>query len=213
MHRSTAIVLGILTTLALFGGTGCQSSGGAAGWVDLFNGKDTCGWVNASPEQPMSWTVTDGLLTNAPQAGKRGVDIHSEQMFDDFELHTEFKLPENSNSGIYLRGRYEVQINSHAGPLSQESMGGVYSLHTPTELASHPWDQWQIFDIRLVGTTLTVVLNGKTILDQMDLPNATPGGTDRFKDTSKPGPIYIQGDHGPIAFRAIRIRPIAAAAK
>lgn len=180
----------------------------ADGWIDLFNGKDLAGWTLRDPNHHNSWSVKDGILTNVPHAEKHGVDIYSDAMFDDFELHVEFKVPKDSNSGVYLRGRYEVQINSYDGKLDGGSMGAIYGQHTPSEAASLPWDQWQTYDVTLVGRNVTVKLNGKTVIDNVKLTGITGGVMDQFRDETKPGPIMLQGDHGVVMFRCVRIKPL-----
>lgn len=197
--------------IAALAGAGCQTTSGP-GWIELFNGKDLAGWTPRNQTQWYSWKVVDGILVNQPDPQKGGVDIYSDAMLDDFDLHTEFKVPPNSNSGVYLRGRYEIQINSHSGPLDAGAMGAIYSLYAPSENASKPWDEWQVFDATIVGKTVTVKLNGKTIIDKKDLPHITGGTMREFADPSKPGPIMLQGDHGPIRFRTVRVRPIPKAA-
>jgi len=126
--------IGIVALAALVGGAGCQTAGNP-GWIELFNGRDLAGWTPRNHTQWFSWKVVDGLLVNEPHPRKGGVDIYSTAMFDDFELHTEFMVPPDSNSGVYLRGRYEIQINSYSRELNKDGMGAIYSLHAPSEYA------------------------------------------------------------------------------
>jgi len=169
--------------------------------IALFNGKDLSGW-KASNEQN-NWEVKDGILSNA----KAGANLITEQKFDDFKLQVEFRYPAGSNSGIYLRGRYELQIedspkDQHPGPLY---FGAIYGFLSPNEMAALGPNEWQTYDVTLVGRLVTVVANGKTIISNQEIPGITGGALDSKE--GEPGPLYIQGDHGPIEFRKISITP------
>lgn len=169
--------------------------------IQLFNGKDLSGWKAMGENQ---WLVKNGILTSP----KSGANLVSNQKFTDFKLRVEFKYPKGSNSGVYLRGRYEVQIEDapkDAHP-SNVLFGGVYGFLTPSEIAALGPDQWQTFDITLVGRMVTVVANGKMIISNQEIPGITGGALD--SNEGEPGPIYIQGDHGPIEFRKIVITPV-----
>lgn len=176
----------------------------AAEWgtpVELFNGKDLTGWKPSSDKN--QWVVKDGVLTNQ----EAGANLISEQSFEDFKLSLEFRYPEGSNSGVYLRGRYEVQIedspkDKHPGALY---FGGVYGFLAPNEMATLGANEWQKFDITLVGRLVTIVANGKTIISNQEIPGITGGALDSKE--GEPGPLYIQGDHGPIEFRKITVTP------
>jgi hypothetical protein len=163
----------------------------------LFNGTDLSGWrVHGGANR---WSVVNGLLTNAGGGG----NLVTTQSFDDFKLHLEFRYPAGSNSGIYLRGRYEVQIEDprNRQELGPHDIGGVYGFLSPNENAARAPGEWQTFDITLVGRRVTVVLNGRTIIGDQIIPGITGGALD--SDEGAPGPIYIQGDHGPVEFRRI----------
>lgn len=169
--------------------------------IKLFNGKDLSGWKALGENQ---WIVKNGILTSP----KSGANLVSTQKFTDFKLQVEFRYPKGSNSGVYLRGRYEVQIEDapkDAHP-SNVLFGGVYGFLTPSEIAALGPDQWQTFDITLVGRMVTVVANGKTIISNQEIPGITGGALD--SNEGEPGPIYIQGDHGPVEFRKIVITPV-----
>jgi hypothetical protein len=126
--------------------------------------------------------------------------------YDDFKLHLEVNCPKGSNSGIYLRGRYEVQVEDAIDPEPKSTdLGGVYGFLVPNENASAGAGNWQTFDITLVGRRVTVVLNGKTIIGDQTIPGITGGALD--SDEGAPGPIYLQGDHGAVAYRNLRITP------
>ena len=168
----------------------------------LWNGRDLEGWRPRSDAQPGCWSVVDNLLVATPPC----VDLISEQSFEDFRLHVEFKYPEGSNSGVYLRGRYEVQIQDDIGKaLDPLRIGGVYGYLTPTANAARAANEWQVYDITLIGRHITVVLNGKTIVDNLEVPGITGGALDG--NEGLPGPLMLQGDHGPISFRQISLTP------
>jgi hypothetical protein len=134
------------------------------------------------------------------------VDIITEQKFTDFKLHLEFNLVAKSNSGIYIRGRHEVQILDDYGMATDSlRMGGIYGFISPSVNATEKAGEWQTMDITLIGSRVTVVLNGKTIIDNEVIPGITGGALD--SDEAAPGPIMIQGDHGKIALRNIVITP------
>jgi hypothetical protein len=168
--------------------------------IALFNGKDLTGW-HADKAQNQ-WTVKEGVLSSP----KSGANLISEEKFEDFKLVVEFRYPEGSNSGIYLRGRYEVQIeDSKADYPSSVYFGGVYGFLTPNEMVKKSPGEWQKFEITLIGRRVTVVANGKTIICDQIIPGITGGALD--SQEGLPGPIMIQGDHGPIEFRKIELIP------
>lgn len=168
--------------------------------IKLFNGKDLNGWQATGENQ---WVVKDGILTNP----KAGANLISEQKFDDFKLKVRFRFPEGSNAGIYLRGRYEVQIeDSPKGAYPSDILfGGVYGFIAPSEINSLGPDQWQTYEITLVGRMVTIVSNGKTVVSNQEIPGITGGALD--SNEGEPGPIYLQGDHGPVEFSEITITP------
>ena len=170
--------------------------------VELFDGKDLAGWKPRSADVKSRWEVRDGLLTNTAAS----VDLVSERKFTDFQLHAEFRYPAGSNSGIYLRGRYEVQIEDDYGEApDSHRIGGVYGFLTPSVNAAKKAGEWQTLDITLVGRTVTVLLNGERIIDRQVIPGVTGGALD--SDEGSPGPILLQGDHGPIDFRRVTLTP------
>lgn len=170
--------------------------------VDLFNGKDLSGWKPRSAGRGECWSVAGGAMTNTPPC----VDIVTERSFMDFKLHAEFNIVPKSNSGVYLRGRYEVQIQDDAGrAMDSLRMGGVYGFLRPATNASGKPDDWQTFDVTLVGRRVTVALNGKTIIDDAEIPGITGGALDSGEGA--PGPVMLQGDHGQISFRKIVVTP------
>ena len=168
--------------------------------IALFNGKNLDGWTKQLRGVPNGWKVVDGLLTNA----EPGNNLVSDKKFSDLRLRAEFHYPEGSNSGLYLRGRYEVQIeDSHGKPAEKHKMGAVYGFLTPSFNAAKPAGEWQTYEIELVGRHVTIVLNGETIIDRQEIPGITGGALD--SDEASDGPILIQGDHGPIEFRKLTI--------
>ena len=172
--------------------------------VDLFNGKDLAGWTTFGGTN--QWSAENGVLKNA----KSGANLVTTAKYDDFKLHLEVNCPKGSNSGIYLRGRYEVQVEDAVDPEPKSTdLGGVYGFLVPNENASAGAGNWQTFDITLVGRRVTVVLNGKTIIGDQTIPGITGGALD--SDEGAPGPIYLQGDHGAVTYRNLRITPAAPA--
>ncbi|MCA9265607.1 MAG: DUF1080 domain-containing protein, partial [Planctomycetales bacterium] len=170
--------------------------------IALFNGKDLDGWKARNVAIPHGWQVRDGILTNA----NPGNDLVTSESFEDFRLHVEFRYPEGSNSGIYLRGRYEVQIEDNYGKKADSHhIGGVYGFLNPSSNAAKPAGQWQEVDITLVGRHVTVVLNGERVIDRQEIPGITGGALD--SNESSPGPIMLQGDHGPVEYRVVTLTP------
>jgi hypothetical protein len=168
----------------------------------LFNGKDLTGWKPQHEKNNNGWIAKDGLLVNA----KPGNNLMTERKFEDFQLHAEFRYPKGSNSGIYLRGRYEVQIEDDYGMEPDSHLiGGVYGFLTPSTNPAKKPGEWQEMDITLVGRTLTILFNGERIIDRQSIPGITGGALD--SDEGSPGPILLQGDHGPIEFRNLTARP------
>lgn len=169
--------------------------------VPLLNGKDLAGW-KARGTATSQWQMNQGVLRNA----KSGADLVTERQFTDFKLHLEFRYPAGSNSGVYLRGRYEVQVEDTPSSEPQiDGLASVYGLIAPNQNAAKKPGEWQTYDITLVGRTVTVVFNGKTVISEREIPGVTGGALD--SDEGKPGPIYLQGDHGPVEYRNIVITP------
>jgi len=167
--------------------------------VTLFNGTDLTGWRPLG-EGESAWTVVGGVLTNT----KSGANLATVASYTDFKLHLEFRYPAAGNSGVYLRGRYEVQIEDSPEPEPAiGGLGAVYGFIAPSENAAKRPGEWQTYDITLVGRLLTVVLNGRTIISQQNIPGITGGALD--SDEGLPGLILLQGDHGPIEYRNIVI--------
>lgn len=146
--------------------------------------------------------MEDGVMVNA----KSGGNLVTKQEFEDFKLHVEFRYPEGSNSGIYLRGRYEVQVvDSYGMDPESHLLGGIYGFIDPSVNAAKKAGEWQTFDITLTGRMVTVELNGTEIICNRPIPGITGGALD--SEEGEPGPIMIQGDHGPVDYRNITITP------
>jgi hypothetical protein len=171
--------------------------------IALFNGKDLSGWKGLEPGAQLKWTVQDGILRNAPPT----TDIVSEQKFWNFELHADFRIVERSNSGIGLRGRYEIQILEDYGkPPNTHGAGALYSRIAPAVNASKPAGEWQSYDIRLVGRTLTVVHNGQKVLDKVQVDGLTAIANN--SEEGEPGPFIIQGDHSYVEIKNFVVTPL-----
>lgn len=163
----------------------------------LLNGRDLTGWHTIGSNE---WEMANGVLRNK----KSGGNLVTDETFTDFKLHAEFRYPEGGNSGVYLRGRYEVQIvDLPATEPSIDGLGAVYGFLAPNEMAAGKPGEWQTFDITLVGRLITVVLNGKTIISNQEIPGITGAALDSREGT--PGPLLLQGDHGPVEFRNMTI--------
>ena len=168
--------------------------------IALLNGRDLTGWhVNGAN----SWEVAGGELRNT----KSGGNLVTDRTFDDFKLHVDFRVPKGGNSGVYLRGRYEVQIadSSVDDATSLGALGAVYGFLAPNAAAGKPAGEWQSLDVTLVGRLVTVVLNGKTIICNQEIPGITGGALDSKE--GEPGPIYLQGDHTAVDYRNIVLTP------
>ncbi len=171
--------------------------------VSLFNGRDLDGWEFQFANQHPGWSVADGILTNQENVN----NIISKQKFRDFKLEMEYKLENKSNSGLFLRGRYELQILDDAGtPPSATGHMSVYSRVKPLVNASRPAGEWQAVAVTLVGNRVTVILNGQKVKDNTVIDGITGGALD--SDEGAPGPIMIQGDHSRIWVRKLVVTPI-----
>lgn len=167
--------------------------------IVLFDGSDMMSW---RAEGESYWRIVDGVLTNV----QAGANLITRQTFNDFRLHVEFRYPAGGNSGIYLRGRYEVQVEDTGGrEPANDHLGAIYGFLPPSEDHAKQPGEWQSFDITLVGRLVTVVLNGTTIISNREIPGITGGALD--SDEAAPGPLVLQGDHGPVEYRNIVLTP------
>lgn len=168
--------------------------------IKLFNGKDLNGWHTEGENQ---WVVESGVL----KSPKSGSNLFSDMKFTDFKLHIEFRYPKGSNSGIYLRGRYEVQVADSKGLEPwDDQFSGIYGFLSPNEMVAKDAGEWQSYDITLIGRRVTVVANGVTVISDQVIPGITGGAIDSKE--GEPGPFMIQGDHGPIEYRNIVVTPV-----
>ncbi len=179
--------------------------------IMLFNGKDLTGWRLIERGAASGWSVKDGVLNNDPvqEPGqhKNYGNLRTDKEFEDFHLSLETNLPKGSNSGVYLRGIYEIQIaDTYGRPLDSHNMCGIYSRITPSQAAEKPAGEWQTLDVTLVDRHVTIILNGKTIIDNQPLLGCTGGAL--WSDVLRPGPIYLQGDHSGANYRNIVLKPV-----
>ena len=168
--------------------------------VKLFNGTDLKGWHPSGEKN--QWVVENGILKSAAS----GSNLVTDANFTDFKLHIEFRYSVHGNSGVYLRGRYEVQILDDDGTAPQKgTLGAVYGFIAPSEIVSKKPGDWQTYDITLTGRMVTVVANGATIICNQEIPGITGGALN--SNEGEPGPIMLQGDHEPIEYRNIVLIP------
>jgi len=169
--------------------------------IMLFSGKSLDGWQPLGRRESQ-WSAAGGILQNA----KSGANLVTLQKFEDFKLHLEFRVPKGENSGVYLRGRYELQIDDAAGLApSSHHLGGLYGFIAPSENVARAAGEWQSMDVTLVGRMLTYQLNGTTVICNREIPGITGGALDSAE--ADPGPLYLQGDHGPVDYRNIVVTP------
>ena len=168
--------------------------------IRLLHTNDLGGWHASGPSN--QWKVVNGVLSSP----RSGTNLVTDRTFGDFKLHVEFRYPKESNSGVYLRGRYETQIQDDFGnePAS-DRFSGTYGFISPTVIAARSAGEWNSYDITLVGRMVTVVANGQQVICNQEIPGITGGALD--SNEGAPGPLFLQGDHGPIEYRNIVIRP------
>lgn len=176
------------------------------GFRPLFNGKDLAGWKLRNPDGPHSWTVSNRELINTVNKGEHGTDLVTEEKFWNFTARYEYKIPPGANSGFYLRGRHEIQIlDDYAkGKPTINGNGAIYNQTAPSKFASKPAGEWNTVEATIVGNKISVVLNGEKIHDNVVCDRAT--GSEIDNKVNEPGPIFLQGDHGSVAFRNLRIK-------
>jgi hypothetical protein len=167
----------------------------------LFNGKDLTGWEPAGAATSR-WTAEEGVLVNTA----RGANLKTTRKFDDFKLHIEFNCPNHGNSGVFLRGRYEVQVEYEPPEANDRfhAIGSIYGFIAPSVALPRTPGEWETYDVTLVGRNVTVIRNGVTTIDHQEIPGITGGALDA--NEGEPGPFYLQGDHnGRLQFRNITI--------
>jgi hypothetical protein len=167
--------------------------------IQLTGGNEMKAWHAEGTNQ---WIAENGIL----KSPKSGANLITNDKFNDFKLHVEFRIPKGSNSGVYLRGRYEVQVTDSKGmEPALDQMGAIYGFILPSEMVAKNAGEWNTYDITLIGRMLTLVANGKTVITNQEIPGITGGALD--SNEGEPGPLYIQGDHGPVEYRNIVITP------
>jgi hypothetical protein len=180
--------------------------------IQLFNGRNLTGWRLTDPNASNGWKVENGELVNDPvqtpgAPHKNYGNLRTDREFEDFRLTLDVNVPKDGNSGVYLRGVYEVQVaDTYGRPTDAHNMGGVYSRIKPTASAEKPAGEWQTLDMTLVDRHVTVILNGTKIIDNQPVPGPTGGAL--WSDVTRPGPIYLQGDHAGVKYRNIVLRPV-----
>jgi hypothetical protein len=180
--------------------------------IQLFNGQNLDGWRLTAPSGINGWSVKDGLLVNTVvqepgQPHKHFGNLRTDREFEDFNLTLETRLAKDGNSGVYVRGIYEVQVaDTYGRPTDPHNMGAIYSRIKPTVAVEKPPGEWQTMDITYVDRHVTVILNGTKIIDNQPIPGCTGGAL--WSDVTRPGPIYLQGDHTGIEYRNIVLRPV-----
>ncbi len=180
----------------------------ADGFRPLFDGVDLNGWHLREASGPASWSVQNGMLVNSVPEGGHGTDLVSDEKFLNFTARYEYLIPPHSNSGFYLRGREEVQIldDGDATEPSKTSNGSIYNHTAPSKMVSRKPGQWQTVEATITGDKVTVILNGEKIIDNVTVERPTGGELDN--NVNDPGPILLQGDHGAVAFRNLRLKPL-----
>jgi hypothetical protein len=165
--------------------------------------KNFSNWTKRFSEASSGWKSKNGVLSNSPPS----VDIVTKEKYTDFKLHVEWRIPEAGNSGIYLRGRYEVQIvDDQQRKPSDRSTGSIYGFLQPSVKSTRPVGEWNTYDITLIGRWVTIVHNGFTIIKKREIPGITGGALD--SDEGKSGPIMLQGDHKAVEYRNMILTPI-----
>jgi len=197
-----------LTLSLLVSGIALGCAAEEKGFVPLFNGKDTTGWHLRKADGHNSWKVEDGILKNTVNEGEHGTDLVTDKKFMNFTVKYEYLVPDNSNSGFYLRGRHEIQIlgDYAKGRTGLGGNGAIYNFKAPDKFVSKPGSEWQTAEATMIGNKITVVLNGVKIHDKVECNKAT--GSEIDDKVDQPGPIFLQGDHGTVSFRNIRIKEL-----
>jgi Domain of Unknown Function (DUF1080) len=172
--------------------------------VELFDGKSLDSWDIQHKNRPIKWSIVDGVMANETPGGN---NLISKAQFKDFKIAAEYKLDQGSNSGIYIRGRYELQVLDDFGkPADKNSHMSIYGRTPPSKNASKAPGEWQTMEAVVVGNKISVVLNGQMIHDNATLEGITGGALDA--NETEPGPIMLQGDHGKVWYRKVIVTPI-----
>jgi hypothetical protein len=201
-------LLALATTVAL-GSLTLTAADAEDGFRPLFNGKDMTGWKLRRADGHKSWSVLPGsILKNTVEKGAHGTDLVTEQKFWNFTVRYEFMTPDDSNSGFYLRGRHEIQIlgDYKSGEATKTCNGSIYNFKAPDKFVTKPGGEWQSAEATIIGDRITVILNGVKIHDNVQCDQ--PTGSEIDGQVNEPGPIFLQGDHGTVSFRNIRIKEL-----
>jgi hypothetical protein len=208
MKKITTLL--VLTFLTVTGASILAAAATDPGFTPLFNAKDLTGWKLRRPDAHSSWSVLPGgILKNTVEKGSHGVDLVTEQKFWNFTVRYEYMTPKDSNSGFYLRGRHEIQIlgDHDSGQADATCNGSIYNFKAPDKFVTKPAGEWQTVEATIIGNRITVILNGVKIHDNVECDKAT--GSEIDGNVKEPGPIFLQGDHGTVSFRNIRIKELA----
>jgi Domain of Unknown Function (DUF1080) len=198
----------LLFSLALLSAGAAFAADDEKDFKPIFNGKDLSGWHLRNEKAASSWKVVDGALVNDLPQGGHGVDLVTDAKYWNFTIRYEYAVPDGSNSGFYLRGRHEIQIlgDFKSGKASKGGNGAIYQHTAPSEFAGKPGGEWQTVEATMIGDKVTVILNGVKIHDNVTVERATGSELDRKVD--EPGPFFIQGDHGRVSVRNLRVKEL-----
>jgi hypothetical protein len=200
-------IIALIVAVALFANAALAADSNE-GFKPLYNGKDTTGWHLRKKDGHSSWTIEKGILKNTVNPGEHGTDLVTDGKFWNFTVRYEYMVPDNSNSGFYLRGRHELQIlgDYKSGKPAKNGNGSIYNFKAPDKFVSRPSNEWQTVEATILGNKITVIQNGEKIHDNVECKVATGSEIDNKVD--QPGPIFLQGDHGTVWFRNIRIKEL-----
>ena len=182
----------------------------------LFDGSELSDWVIEGTKEPADWPIQDKAMVSAKH------DIASSAKFKSFMLHIEFNEPtlgpefkgqDRGNSGIYLQGRYELQVldSFKNETYANGACGAIYGVKAPAKNMAKPPGEWQTYDItfhaakfengkKVKNAHVTVYWNGELVQDDTEIPDLTPGGA---KEADTPGPIRLQFHNHAVKFRNI----------
>ncbi len=176
--------------------------------VALFDGSSIDSFKLQHASRPSGWSLESGTMTNTRGAN----NLVSKETFKDFRLEAEYKVEPGSNSGLYLRGRYELQVlDDYGKPPEKTGHMSIYGWTPPRVNASKPAGEWQSMAAVLVGNRVSVTLNGQKVHDNAEIQAITGGALDA--NETAPGPLLIQGDHNKVWYRRIVITPSSAAGR
>ena len=206
MQKPISLLLGLTFLVA---GSAAFAADSEKDFHPLFNGKDLSGWKLRNADGHNSWTVLPGgILKNTVAKGDHGTDLVTDKKYWNFTVRYEYMTPDDSNSGFYLRGRHEIQIlgDYKKGETGPGGNGAIYHFKAPDQFVTKPGGEWQTVEATIIGHRITVILNGVKIHDNVECAKAT--GSELDDKVNEPGQIFLQGDHGTVSFRNIRIREL-----